>query len=185
MMKKSNLNIPNCITILRVVGTLCLVFLNPLSTVFFAVYTLTGITDVLDGWIARKTGTFSNFGAKLDSIADLLFYTVMLIRVFPILLGILPERIWYMLALILIIRLAAYLTAAVKYRRFASLHTYLNKLTGGAVFFIPYMLFTPCAVFYCRAVCAVAAVASLEELLIHLKRQTYSANIKYIFQKEC
>ena len=55
------------------------------SPMFFAIYALTGLTDVLDGWIARKMGSASQFGAKLDSVADLIFYAVMLIMIFPIL----------------------------------------------------------------------------------------------------
>ena len=75
--------IADIITMSCMAGTILLAFLRPLSAGFFLVYTLTGLTDVLDGWIARMTKTASDFGAKLDSIADLLFYTVMLIRLFP------------------------------------------------------------------------------------------------------
>ena len=84
-MKKRNTNIPNDITILRIVGTLCLMPTYLPSPMFFAIYALTGLTDVLDGWIARKMGSASQFGAKLDSVADLIFYAVMLIMIFPIL----------------------------------------------------------------------------------------------------
>ena len=42
------------------------------------IYTFAGLTDVLDGWLARKTGRASEFGARLDSVADLLFYSVLL-----------------------------------------------------------------------------------------------------------
>ena len=115
-------------------------------------------------------------------VADLLFYAVMLFRLFPHLWNTLPGDIWYAVAVILIIRISAYLIAAVKYRLFASVHTYLNKLTGMAVFMVPFLLATAYAVVYCRAVCAVAAAASLEELVIHLIRRYYSANTKSIFQ---
>ena len=59
----------NAITLLRISGTAVLLFLRPFSPAFFVVYTLTGVTDVLDGFVARKTGTASDFGAKLDSAA--------------------------------------------------------------------------------------------------------------------
>ena len=75
----------NAITLLRISGTAVLLFLRPFSPAFFVVYTLTGVTDVLDGFVARKTGTASDFGAKLDSAADLLFYGVMLLKIFPVL----------------------------------------------------------------------------------------------------
>lgn len=74
--EKHRLNIADIITLFRIAGTLSLIFLRPFSAGFFSVYALTGLTDVLDGWIARKTETASAFGARLDSIADLLFYAV-------------------------------------------------------------------------------------------------------------
>ena len=176
------LNIPNIVTLFRIAGTILLAFLRPLSPGFFWLYALTGLTDVLDGWIARKTKTASSFGALLDSAADLLFFAVMLFRVFPFLWSTLPVGIWCAVAIIVMIRVSAYLVAAVKYRLFASLHTYLNKLTGLAVFLVPVLLVPEYAVGFCWAVCAVAAAASLEELAIHLHKQTYRANLKSLFQ---
>lgn len=176
-------NIADSITLCRIVGTIVLVFLQPLSAAFFCLYALTGVTDVLDGWIARKTKTASDFGAKLDSVADLLFYTLMLLRVFPILWSTLPGIIWYAVAAIILIRLSAYLAAAVKYRRFASVHTYLNKLTGGMVFFVPFLLVTQFAEGFCWAVCAIGAAGSLEELVIHIRGKTYRPDVKSIFLK--
>lgn len=179
--EKHRFNTADEITLLRIVGTLGLVILIPSSATFFCVYTLTGLTDVLDGWIARKTKTSSDFGARLDSIADLLFYVVVLFRIFPIIENTLPGDIWYAVAIIVIVRISAYLTAMVKYHRFASLHTYLNKLMGMAVFLIPFMLITQYAVGCCFAVSAVAAIASLEELVIHLMKPNYNADTKSVF----
>lgn len=179
--KKHDFTIADCLTTARMAGTAALAFLRPLSPTFFFVYALTGLTDVLDGWIARATHTASDFGAKLDSAADLLFYLVMLLRIFPALWHMLPKIIWYLVAVIAAVRTLAYLTAAVKYRRFAALHTYLNKLTGLAVFLVPFLLVTPWAEGYCWAVTAVAFVSSLEELSIHLQKQTYRADTKSIF----
>lgn len=182
---KHRLNVADIITLIRMMGTTALVFLRPLSPAFLGVYSLTGLTDVLDGWIARKTKTASDFGARLDSMADLFFYAVMLFRVYPLLWNTLPGDIWYVVAAILILRITAYLTAMVKYRQFASLHTYLNKLTGGLLFFVPFVLSTEYAVTYCWIICVIAAIAAMEELIIHLQRRTYRSNTKSIFQREC
>lgn len=76
-------NAPNFITFLRIIGALWLCFIRPFTTAFYVVYTICGISDMLDGWVARMTGSAGEFGAKLDSIADLLFYSVMLLRIFP------------------------------------------------------------------------------------------------------
>ena len=176
-------NLPNCITAVRIMGTAGMLFIDPLSGSFLAVYTISGITDVLDGFIARKMGTTSELGAKLDSIADLLFYAVMLIRIFPVMWNVLPKKIWIMVGTILLVRLVSYAAAAKKYHRFAAQHTYLNKASGLAVFGIPYVISGAAAVFYCWTVCAVAMTASLEELAIHLTSENYNPERKSMFHR--
>lgn len=178
--KLHQLNIADIITLIRMVGTLFLLMLKPLSLAFFWVYALTGLTDVLDGWIARKTKTTSDFGARLDSIADLVFYAVMLTGILPILFEKLPSEIWYVVAVVLCIRILAYVIAVIKYRLFASLHTYLNKFTGAAVFLIPFSLITDYTVAFCWIVSGVAMAASIEELVIHIRRKDYCSNVKSI-----
>lgn len=174
-------SLPNCITALRIMGTLLLLFTVPLSVIFFVVYVLCGVSDVLDGWIARATNSATEFGAKLDSIADLLFYLVMLIKLLPVLWRLLPSWIWYMVGGVLLLRLASYVTAAVKFKRFASVHTRLNKLTGAAVFLIPFFIMLPRAVLYCSGVCVLAGIASAQELLLHICRDEYRTNKKALF----
>ena len=174
-------NIADIITGLRICGTIALLFIVPLSLEFYIVYTLTGLTDVLDGWAARKSGTASDFGARLDSAADLLFYAMMLIRLLPVLYGKLPHMIWWFVGAVLFLRICAYITAAVRFHRFASLHTYLNKITGFAVFLVPYILALPCYTVCCFAVCAIGALSSAEELILHITVKEYDANIKGIF----
>ena len=181
---KEILTAANGITLLRIIGTIGLLFVNTMSPLFLGLYTLAGLTDVLDGWLARRTGTASPFGAKLDSIADLLFYAIMLVKLVPFLLAILPLPIWYAVATVLLIRIGSYLTAAIKYHLFASLHTYLNKLTGVAVFLLPYMFIVSSGVVYCWSICALAFVASLEELAIDIFGKEYNADRKSIFQSD-
>lgn len=169
------MNIPCYITISRMIGTFCLLFTTPLSGVFFVIYTLCGLSDVLDGFIARTTNQTSELGAKLDSIADILFYVVMIIKIFPVLWSILPVGVWYAVGLIVLIRIASYSVAAIKYKRFSAMHTYLNKLSGFGAFLVPYIIKTSVAVQGCFAVCTVAIIASAHELLRHIRSKEYSA----------
>lgn len=180
--KEIKLSCADWITLTRAVGAVVLFFLKPLSVAFFIVYSLCGISDALDGWVARRTGTASEFGSKLDSMADLLFYAAMLLRLLPVLFACMPGWFWYGVILVLALRLGAYLLAAFKYRRFASLHTYGNKLTGFAIFVLPYLMKTPLAVGSCITACAIACLASLEELLIHLLQKEYCPQAKTIFR---
>ena len=177
---KKLLTLPNFLTALRIAGAACLLFIAPLSPEFFIVYTFCGISDVLDGVIARASHSTTEFGAKLDSAADLLFYSVMMLRIFPVLWECLPRVIWIYVGLVLALRTASYTTAALKYHRFAALHTYLNKLTGLMVFMTPYFIKTNVGVFYCFAACAVGCLASAEELTIHILRREYRPGVMTI-----
>lgn len=176
--------LPNLVTGLRMIGTFLLLFTKAFSSVFYVVYSICGITDVCDGFLARRTGTTSEFGAKLDSVADLMFYTVMMIKILPALAVRLPGAIWYWVGGILILRLGAYLVAAVKFRCFASIHTYLNKLTGLCVFIIPYFIGLPFLTLFCMAVCGIATIASVEELIMHICTKEYHAETKTLIMRK-
>ena len=167
------LNLANCITMVRILGTALLLFTQPFSDAFYIIYSISGLSDAIDGYVARVTGTVSAFGSKLDSVADLVLYAVMTFKIFPALFGTLPGWIWYAVIVVVIIRIASYLAAAIKYKKFASLHTKLNKVTGFAVFMIPYMIKLPLAVPYCITACAISAASSLEEMLIHIRSNEY------------
>ena len=177
---KKLINIPNILTVIRILGAASLLAFVPGSLWFIVIYTVAGITDGLDGYIARKTGKVTVFGAKLDSAADLLFYGVMLICIFPVLWQLLPWSIWVLVAVVIAVRLCAYLVVAVRFRRFSASHTWMNKTTGAFLFAVPYLIATPVAVGYCWAVAVVALVASCEELLIHLLKKQYDGNTKTV-----
>ena len=170
-------NIPNLITILRFPGAVSLLFLDVLSPLYFIVYTATGFTDILDGFLARKMNLKSSLGTKLDSAADLLFYSISIMRLLPILIKILPPYIWFIVGAIILCRFVSYIISAVRFRKFASHHTLLNKITGVFVFLLPYMLITPIKAQYCFAVCIVGILSTVEDLYIHITSKEYSENI--------
>lgn len=173
-------NIPNCITSVRLLGAAALFFIKPFSLLFYIVYTLCGVTDVLDGMAARKLDASSELGSLLDSIADLIFYTAMLIYVIPYLWKRVPVGIWYTVGIIIILRVISYTTAGIKYHRFASLHTYGNKITGFYVFTLPYTILLPNQTAVCIVGCVLGMLSTLEELMIHLASSSYDPKAKTI-----
>ena len=179
---RKRITVPNCITASRILGAIFLIFIVPFSMPFYIVYTICGFSDAIDGLVARAMKSESEFGAKLDSVADLIFYSVLLAKIFPFLWDNLPKAIWIAVALIILTRIAAYLTACIKHKKFASIHTYANKLTGFSLYLVPYLaniLLIPA----CTTVCVIAGFASLEELLIHSLSKEYNPNSKSIFMK--
>ena len=75
----------NIITCIRIVLSAALLFSPALSPVFWALYLAAGFSDMIDGAAARKTGTVSELGSRLDTIADIVFTAVCLIRLLPVL----------------------------------------------------------------------------------------------------
>ncbi len=79
------LNIPNIITIFRIILvvpiTICLIQNQYLGAVFL--FSLAAISDVLDGWIARKLNMQTKIGAVLDPLADklLINYTFVVLTI--------------------------------------------------------------------------------------------------------
>ena len=169
------MNIPNIITSIRIFGTLLLLFVTPFSREFFVIYTLAGISDALDGFVARITKTSTEFGAQLDSVADILFYLVMIYKSLFVLSGDLSIVTWCIIGFSAVTRTFSYIYSIRKYRRFVPLHTYMNKVTGFAVFILPYLTFLGFFDEACFAASVIAAAATVEELLIHIKKQAEPA----------
>lgn len=67
--------IPNIISVIRIilVGLFCAFYLGEMPKVAFGILLASGISDLLDGYIARKYNQISDFGKVLDPIADKLF----------------------------------------------------------------------------------------------------------------
>lgn len=163
--RKHRWNPADALTLTRMAASVLLIFLPLRSGAFLAVYTLAGLTDALDGWLARRMGTDGDFGARLDSAADVLFFGVLLLRLAPAVWRRLPRALWCVVAVILLVRLGTY-AAAVRRRRFTARHTRMNRLTGAAVFLLPYVFAVSGGVRYSWAVCALALAAALEEAFL-------------------
>ena len=176
-------HLPNLITLSRLVSALLLMPIRAFSQAFFVVYTYCGVSDVLDGALARRLHCNDESGARLDSIADIIFYSVTAFKIIPVLCSKLTPSIWYIITAAVIIRIISYTAAAIKYRRFASLHTYMNKLTGFLVFTVPYILFLPFAESDCMIISVVAVIAAVEELIIHAIADEYIADRRTLFIK--
>lgn len=121
----------NTITMIRIFCSFILLFC-PMS--FFPVfYLVAGISDGLDGWIARRTHTESEWGAKLDSIADFCLLVVCCIRLLPVLFF--PVWIWIWIACIGICKGIHMLHQFGEYN-----HHKLNKIMGLLLYIFPFTI---------------------------------------------
>jgi Phosphatidylglycerophosphate synthase len=170
--------IPNLVTIIRIIGSFILLFTQPLSILFFTIYIVCGVSDILDGYIARKTKTTSQFGATLDSISDTVFIGVLLIILIPLF-----RLSWWMLFWIggiALIRLISLVTGFVKYKTIVFLHTYANKATGFCLFCSPILYDRFGMVIMICVVCSLASVSAMEELVINILSKKLDRDIRCI-----
>lgn len=156
-------NLANIITITRIIATAAMIFTDILSGAFFVFYIYAGLSDIADGFIARKLKIESDFGRKLDSISDLFFFTTMMIKLWPYLVMYLPLYVWILIWTILGLRFLLYLYVYISHKTFLSIHTYFNKATGCLMFGLPFMVKTPYFVVYSVLVVAVALIAVIYE----------------------
>lgn len=178
---KSMKHVPNLITGLRILSSLVLLFLKPLSTGFFAVYTLCGVSDILDGYVARKTGTAGKAGAVLDSVADMVFIAVALVVFIPV-FAFAAWMVYWTIAIALI-RLASLAVGFIRYRSFASLHTYANKATGLILFCFP-LIYQLCGSDKTAVILlAIASLSAIEEILINMTAPSLNREVKSIVAK--
>lgn len=172
---------PNCLSFSRIIFSVFLLFVKPLSSAFYVIYILCGFSDILDGFIARRTGTTSKLGERLDSLADMVMTGVLFVVLYPILN--LEAEIVIWIIFIGFIRLASMTVALKKYKTFAILHTYGNKFTGIVLFIFPMMLpfFSTTILLY--IICFFASVSAIEELIIQLTSSQLQINKQSIFVK--
>lgn len=83
--KGKDKNMANIITGCRILCSILLLFVPAFSPTFYILYSVSGFTDMIDGAIARKTNTASEFGSRLDTIADIAFVAACMIKLLPVL----------------------------------------------------------------------------------------------------
>ena len=151
--------IPNTITTLRFLGAASLLLCHPAGAAFWAIYGLCGISDMLDGYLARKLHAESKTGAVLDSVADICFVACCAIRLMPVVQ--LPTWLWIWAGVIVASKIVNQVSALIVCKRFCVPHTKANKLTGLLLFIAVPMVFwsiVPIAV-----VAGVATFAAIQE----------------------
>lgn len=151
----------NILTISRIVLALSLLCLPARSVPFAVLYVATGLTDIADGWVARKTDTVGETGARLDTTADLVFVLVCLCKLLPI--AALPSYLLIWTAAIAGIKLINIISGFVVQKRLVAVHSALNKLTGLLLFFLPLTLPFLDIAYSGGVVCAVATLAAIRE----------------------
>ena len=182
-------HIPNALSFSRILGAVLLLLgsfevlpIPPLSAPFFVIYILCIISDLIDGPIARKTKTVTNFGSSLDSIADMvLIFTVLAIFIFFI-----PDmdfKMWMFVCvgIVIVIRAVSVIIGFKKFRAAAVLHTYSSKATSLILAAFP-VFYWFLGIDIAFGIIAAAAIPSaIDELVINIRQKKLKMDVISMF----
>ena len=152
-------HLPNILSSLRMVGAVALLLSNVPSILFGVLYIVCGISDIADGWLARKLKCVTKTGALLDSLADICFVACCVWKLLPIFE--LPQWLWLWVGVIVAIKVVNQLSALVMYGRCYFPHTAANKATGFLLFIAVPLTFV--SVIPITIVAAIATFAAIHE----------------------
>lgn len=124
--------LPNIITVFRFLGSICLLFFNVESVAFWVIYFACGLSDMLDGYLARKLQCESKLGALLDSLADISFVACCSWQIISVLSF--PKWLWIWGGAIVAIKVINQISALEMYKKCVFPHTIANKVTGFLLF---------------------------------------------------
>ncbi len=182
-LKQIKINIPNMLSFYRLLAFPVILFLavTGREQAFAILIIISLITDVLDGLLARLLNQQTEFGARLDSIADFSTY-------FLVFLGIVlfkrsdfaPHIVSFTIFLTLLV--SALILSFIKFGRFPSLHLYSWKIGGyiQGIFFavlFGYKFYTP---FYYFMI-TWGILAFLEHIVIQLIIPEMRSNAKGLY----
>ena len=154
-------HIANIITGSRIVFSLLLLFIPLSSALFYIFYLFCGLTDMIDGTVARNTGAVSNFGAKLDTASDFVFMAVCVVKLLPKIN--ISVWLWIWIAIIAIVKVINIVMGFIRRKKLVALHTFLNKITGLLLFLLPLTLQFILPTYSFAVVCTIATIAAIQE----------------------
>ena len=124
---------------------------------------------MIDGTVARKMGSTSDFGAKLDTVADFTFVFVCAVKILPLMR--LPLWLWACIALIALAKILNITVVLIRKKKLISIHSVLNKITGLSLFLLP---LTPAFIeptYSVAIICVLATGAVMQEVYFSAKGQ--------------
>ena len=149
--------LPNVISVLRIAGSLGLLFCDVSGWLFWVLYALCGISDMVDGWLARKLHVETKAGAVCDSVSDIVFVACCAIRLLPVLE--IPVWLCIWAGVIVFIKMVNQVSALAVFKRICFPHTWANKLTGFLLFLtVPTMFWSMIPISIVAAIATFAAV---------------------------
>ena len=154
-------NVANYISISRAIMSIMLAITETFSITFYIIYIYCGISDMLDGFISRKSKNESKIGARLDSVSDIIFVIVAMIKTLPI-LNLTNEIIIWGVAIVFI-KIVNVTCSYIYYKKIVLLHTIANKIIGFILFIAPFIIVNTNSIIFEIIICSIATFAAVQE----------------------
>lgn len=154
-------NIANYISISRIVMSILLLVPKSLTIPFTIIYGYCGVSDIVDGYIARKCNNTSKIGSILDSVGDLIFVIISIFKIMPFLN--LANRIIIWAIIIVLIKICNVICSYIYYKELIFPHTIANKITGFILFIAPLILLKNNYILFEIIICSIATFAAIQE----------------------
>ena len=146
-----------------------MLFFSAVSAQFYTLYFICGFSDMVDGTVARKTNSISEFGTRFDTVADFIFVAVSMIKFLPLIH--IPIWLWIWICVIAIIKISAVIWVFIQKKKLISLHTIMNKITGALLFLLPLTLQFIEIKYSSVAICLAATFSAIQEAIYIAKEE--------------
>lgn len=184
LQKKPKLyTLPNLLSLYRIfVFPLLLYFiLTGKEHVFSVFFAISLITDILDGWIARKFKMQTHFGALLDSWADTGTFILAFLGIYFFKWTEIKPHL-LILVIFFVVWILSYAIVLMRFHGLIGMHTYMFKITGylqGAFFMILFLWGFNVWVYYIVIIWGI--LACLEEIIIAFILEEPQSNLKGLY----
>ena len=178
----SKLTLPNVLTGFRFIAAPILLWLawHNHGIAFMELLAVTFLTDFLDGMAARLTGQVTQFGATLDSWADVITYLTIALCCWWLWPEVVSRERFYV-GLIVASCLLPALLGFFKFGRFTSYHTWAVKIAAAAMASTLYVLFLGGPAWPFRAAAVICIIAAVEEMVITLLLPEPESNLRSVW----
>lgn len=180
-LKDPKFNIPNLLTGFRFIAAPVLLWLawHGHAWLFMGLLALSFLSDLLDGYVARLMGQVSQFGARLDSWADVVIYLTIALGSWWLWPEIVYQECFY-IGLFLASCLLPALAGFLKFGCFTSYHTWAVKFAAATMGLSLYWLFLGGVAWPFRMASFFGILAALEEIGITLLLAAPRSNVRSI-----
>lgn len=180
--EQSRLTLPNLLTGFRFVAAPVLLWLawHGYGIAFMALLAVAFLTDLLDGMAARLTGQVSEFGATLDSWADVITYLTIALCCWWLWPDMVRRELLYVGMIVASCLLPAFV-GIYKFGRFTSYHTWGVKLAAGSMGLTLYVMFLGGPVWPFQVAAVICILAAIEEIIITLLLPEPESNLRSVW----